>query len=636
MKLQRFRESKVRVQARFRILKAFIHVNLAYLKRIILRLFRGIRERQFMSYMKIFIMCFQKHAAKFIENFTDMTEGMGDLQHPRLRKLRAISLGLHANMARDDRFGFSILVPVYKPRPDFFRKALESMLDQTSPRFEILVGFDGPQPEAVVEVVAELRRARPQEAERIRVIECDRSQGGGISRKTNRLAAEARHEFLLLMDHDDWIRPDLLFRYEQTLRSAASPETTVLYCDEFKINERDQTIITSSLRKPDAPVFPYIFINWICHALLVHRSLWQKTAGLRPDFDGAQDYDLCLRLDLAGARFVNVPVLLYAWRAHSGSTAGSINQKDYASERGLNALTDYVRAKGLDWDTAPGKFPTSYRGIPRRKDRPKVLAVVPFRNQGDMTVAAVRKALASTDVEVQVCCIDNGSTDKGIAPRLEALGAEVLHSDEPFNFSRLNNIAIERSRYREAPYVLFLNNDVELEPNALHEMTRWIDQPGIGMVGCQLFYPKDYDKEPILQHGGVELDPNGRHFTMQWAHVDKMSFEVFSGFSRVPQVVDAVTAACALVRRSDFLAVGGFDEIYYPIAFSDTDLAVKLRRKGLLCFQTPYARGIHHESISRDYGNIEDFEASRWLYQRLRTSIADDPLHAIRGVPKVE
>ena len=116
----------------------------------------------------------------------------------------------------------------------------------------------------------------------VRVIHCDRAAGGGISRTTNRLAEEATGNFLLLMDHDDWIAPDLLYRYEQCLRLHQNPDRVVLYCDEYKINESDEAILYSHTNKPEHPVFPYVFINYICHCLLVPKLAWTEIGRIAP------------------------------------------------------------------------------------------------------------------------------------------------------------------------------------------------------------------------------------------------------------------------------------------------------------------------------------------------------------------
>ena len=143
------------------------------------------------------------------------------------------------------------------------------------------------------------------------------------------------------------------------------------------------------------------------------------------------------------------------------------------------------------------------------------------------------------------------------------------------------------------------------------EMSRWIDQPQIGMVGCRLHYP-----DGSLQHGGVDIYSRGPITRMTWEHIERFStFDKTMNLTKRIRIMKAVTAACAMVKRQTFLDVGGFDEVWYPIAYSDTNLAVKLTMKGLKCLYTPYAVGIHHESVSRSCDNIEDYENSRWLHQ---------------------
>lgn len=213
---------------------------------------------------------------------------------------------------------------------------------------------------------------------------------------------------------------------------------------------------------------------------------------------------------------------------------------------------------------------------------------------------------------MKITAVDNRSSDPSIAEAIKKLGGEVIHIDEPFNYSRLNNLAVNRTQTaNDCDMLLFLNNDVELEPDALSEMVRWCAQPGIGMVGCRLNYP-----DGRLQHGGVRLY-TGMKKAMRWDHIEKFrSFDEMDE-SKTLGLFDAVTAACAMMKRKTFLEVGGFDEVWYPIGYSDTNLAIKLAARGLKCFYTPYGVGIHHESISRKT-SIEDFENSWWLHNLLK------------------
>jgi GT2 family glycosyltransferase len=201
-----------------------------------------------------------------------------------------------------------------------------------------------------------------------------------------------------------------------------------------------------------------------------------------------------------------------------------------------------------------------------------------------------------------------------IAAALSELGAEVLRADYPFNYSRINNDAIQRSvRGREFPLVLFLNNDVILDPGAIAELAFWARQPGIGAVGARLRYPSGQ-----LQHGGIEISEIDSGERIAWAHTDHGQEPEALAFAKIPRVVEAVTAACALVSRAAFESVGGFDEDLYPVAYSDTDLCRRLRRAGLYSFYTPFATGEHHESLTRGVNPYEDLESSRWLHVHAR------------------
>jgi GT2 family glycosyltransferase len=164
------------------------------------------------------------------------------------------------------------------------------------------------------------------------------------------------------------------------------------------------------------------------------------------------------------------------------------------------------------------------------------------------------------------------------------------------------------------PYVLFLNNDVILNEGALIEMSAWLKNfARIGIVGARLFYPNG-----LIQHGGIAHTRDSTLTENQWEHLDAKRTPESAKLSSTVLLTDAVTAACAMMRRSDFHKIGGFDEVLYPVAYSDTDLCSRLRKNlNQLCLMTPYAEGIHHESLSRGKNDIEDYEASGSLTRTL-------------------
>jgi GT2 family glycosyltransferase len=566
-------------------------------------LYHGFRNRLGMIHLKRCAWLFVNYMNHFSNALREESRDLGDFTGKTKQKLKKTVQGLHSLLPPDPRFSYSILVAIpVQAKPAFLKKGLESVLNQTAPSLEILIATHTQQPSEITAILTQLQLAHPNTLKQIALN--TNSNPSNPNSTLNQLAKAATGNYLLLFNGIDWIRPDLLFRYEQTLRILPLPDTTVLYCNEYQINEWDHPIPLSHITKPQRPSFPYLFADDIGNGVLIPKTLWEHIGGVQNN--NSTTYDLALRLDLAKAHFYNIPLFLYASRPTSNLPITLFTEK-----AGIAALQEYVNAKQLEWKITPGYTPKTHRALPPIPEAP-IHVIVPYREQKELTLCAIKSALKQKNIHLQITAIDNGSTDLTIAEELRALGVEVLTINEPFNYSRLNNLAVAKTRIgQDCETLLFLNNDVDLEEDAVAEMSRWIDQPQIGMVGCRLHYP-----DGSLQHGGVDLYPRGPITRMTWEHIERFStFDKTMNLTKRLRITKAVTAACAMVKRQTFLDVGGFDEVWYPIAYSDTNLAVKLAMKGLWCLYTPYAVGIHHESVSRSCDNIEDYENSRWLHQ---------------------
>jgi GT2 family glycosyltransferase len=335
-------------------------------------------------------------------------------------------------------------------------------------------------------------------------------------------------------------------------------------------------------------------------SVLFPKKLWESAGGVR-NYSDASVWEFGLRLDQVGAIFRHLPFNLYARRR--GNATENLST--------IPALEMYSKRKNLNWIFREGPITGSVRAIPSLLEMPSVQVIIPFKEQKELTLCTVNSLLRQREVNICITAVDNGSRDLTIGEAIKALGGEVMRVEEPFNFSRLNNLGVRNTAVAGVcPYLLFLNNDVELEERALLEMCRWIEQPSIGMVGCRLVYPNG-----LLQHGGIDLKSDAPAHQMLWNHSEKMTASPKQRAAQIIRLADAVTAACALMKREIFTSIGGFDEVWYPVAYSDTSLAVKVEAMGLHILYTPFAQGVHHESVSREYENIEDVEMSSWLHQ---------------------
>jgi O-antigen biosynthesis protein len=224
---------------------------------------------------------------------------------------------------------------------------------------------------------------------------------------------------------------------------------------------------------------------------------------------------------------------------------------------------------------------------------PKVSVIIPTRNRVDLLRTCI-DGLERTDYpEMEAIIVDNGSDDPATLQYLANLDPArylVLRDDGPFNFSRLNNRAAQLAR---GELLCLLNNDIEvLEPDWLKIMVRQALRPEVGAVGARLLYP-----DGRIQHAGVVLGICGGA-----AHAHRLLRPEAEGYFRrhaLPQFVSAVTAACLVVRRERFEAVGGLDEDNFAVAFNDVDLCMRLKERGWQSLYEPRATLVHHESVSR-------------------------------------
>lgn len=203
----------------------------------------------------------------------------------------------------------------------------------------------------------------------------------------------------------------------------------------------------------------------------------------------------------------------------------------------------------------------------------------------------------------QVLIVDNDSHDEETLQYLSTgptAGFEVRSVKGPFNYARIKNLAV---RETEAENICLLNNDIEATDDEwLLEMLSRLSDPSVGAVGAKLVWPSG-----IVQHGGVVLGPS---FAAMHAFNDRVDGDPgFGGLLEVAHECSAVTAACLLVRRSDYLAVGGLDELRFPVNFNDVDLCLKLRGRGQRIVFTPHARLLHLESASRGKDIASDAKA---------------------------
>lgn len=478
----------------------------------------------------------------------------------------------------------SVAVPVYHTGELFLRQMIESVMDQSYKNWELCIVNAGPDDEKVREILNEYA----EKDKRIRVREL--AENEGIGKNTNRAFEIAEGEYVALLDHDDLLAPDALFEVACAIERS---HPDIIYSDEDKVSGENLEH-TQPHFKPDFNIDLLRANNYICHLLVIRKTLIDKVGGFREGFDGAQDHDFIFRCSDNADIIVHIPRILYHWRTHQASTADNPASKLYAYEAGIRAVRENIERNGEEAEVTHTKDYGFYKVVYKVRRMSLVSIIIPNKDNKDTLKKCIDSVLTKTTYDnYEIIIVENNSTQQETFDYYKELEKNsrirVIKWEKGFNFSAINNYAAKSAN---GEYLLFLNNDIEVRS------ADWIDgmlgnaqRKDVGIVGCRLLYPDN-----TIQHAGVIIGIGGIA-----GHAFTNLPAARSGYMhRASTQVDysAVTAACMMISKKLFEEVGGFEE-KLTVAFNDIDLCLRVREKGYLVVYDAYVEMIHYESKTR-------------------------------------
>ncbi len=508
--------------------------------------------------------------------------------------LRAYSLDLKRQPL------FSIIMPVYNPPLVYLQKAIDSVIKQSYANWELCIADDCSTDKRIKKLLADYQASD----NRIKVIY--RQKNGHISEASNTALEISTGEFIILLDQDDQLNDYTLYVVAETISN--NPHAALLYSDEDKIDEEDNRF--DPYFKTDWNPDLFMGQNMISHLGVYKRSIVREIGGFRKGFEGSQDYDLALRFiaKINPSQIVHIPHILYHWRAITGSTALTIDNKGYALDAGLRALNDFLQDQHLDAEALPNKN-ASYRVKWNLSNKPRTSIVIPTKDKAQVLSVCIESILQKTKyADYEIIIVDNNSEDQATFDLYSYLSKKdpritIVPYNHPFNFSAIVNFGVSKA---SGEVLVILNNDTEvINEDWLDELVAQALRTNVGAVGAKLLYPNG-----SIQHAGVILYENhpGIHIYQGKRENDPGYFNKLN----LVQNYSAVTAACLAIRKQLFEEIGGLDEKNLPIAYNDVDFCLKLREKGFYNVWTPFSMLYHHESLSRgddfDETNIERFK----------------------------
>lgn len=486
----------------------------------------------------------------------------------------------------------SVILPTYNTNIDFLRDCLDSVLGQVYENWELVIVDDASPDAEVRKVIKEYAK----EDERIKYKFLEKNVN--ISAATNEAVALATGEFIGIFDHDDLLWPNALHEVVKALNKDKSID--FLYSDEDKITEDTHNHLGYFFKPDWNPDFMHS-VNYFTHFTVVRKSIYEKVGGERSEYNGAQDWDLYLRITRETQKIHHIPKILYSWRIHDASTAKSTDAKPYVVEAQQKALKDDLAHRG--YADAVVKQDAKHKGYWTvtypLKGAPLISIVIPSKNQYKVVKRCIDSIYEKTTYDnFEIILVDTGSDDEKVWSYYDKVAADhdnftvVKWFEKPFSYARSCN---EGARHAKGEFVLMLNNDTEvLTPDWLQLMAGDAQRPEIGAVGCLLFYPDGYH----IQHAGVGVGLGGvAANSFQMMTLEQPMSQTQHLYINTKHNMTVVTAACLMMRKELFDEVGGFDE-GYRITYNDVDLCLRLYEKGYQNLYTPHVRLLHHESIS--------------------------------------
>ncbi|MBD2088486.1 glycosyltransferase [Microcoleus sp. FACHB-1515] len=498
----------------------------------------------------------------------------------------------------------SIVTPVYNPPELFLRQAIDSVLNQIYPHWELCVADDASSALHVRPILEEYA-ARDS---RIKVT--FRSQNGHISRCSNSALELATGDFVALLDHDDLLTPNAL--YEVVLLLNRHPEADMIYSDEDRIDDRNQ--LQNPFFKPDWSPDSFLSRMYTCHLGVYRRALLMEIGGFRAEYEGSQDYDLVLRFTEKTKHIFHIPKILYHWRIHQISAASGGEAKPYAFIAAEKALNDaLVRRQELGKVAIVRELIGAY--------------IARYLIEGDRTVTII---ISVTSIDWLHECLttiqqSTASDYEIIFVSDRSLKSEIAEVVSHFDFKRFQHLACETknlsqclnqaARKGQGKYLLFLNGTTKAATSD------WIDalieqaqRSSIGAASGLLLLPNN-----TVWHAGIVLGLNGIAGYIH-RHLPANGLGYFGQIISINNY-SAVTGNCLMCRRDLFEQVGGFTEAL-PSTYYDVDFCLKLQEKGLKNVVLPHV--VLYYNASESDGLVNQQEAI-YMRDRWQSMIQHDP-----------
>lgn len=386
---------------------------------------------------------------------------------------------------------------------------------------------------------------------------------------------ENSEDVIVFLTKSNILTKDALFYIVKSIN--ADPTIDIAYSDEDEIDDSEGRI--NPFFKPDWSHDLFLSQDYLTSFYLIRKKILQQIDGIRDNFEDAKHYDAILRATDEKRNIHHIAKMLTSIKK------SNTNYQSFAKK----SLEETLHRRNIKATILDGLVPNTFRVKYTLDGNPKVTIIIPTKDQKEILKRCITGIEKSTSYKnFEIIIVDNDSKEKNTVDYLNSLKYKVIKYQEPFNFSKMNNLA---AQHATGDYLLCLNDDtMPLKADWLENMLELCQQREIGVVGAKLVL-----SDNTIQHAGwVYLKTGAGLHPFQRMNSDSMSF---NGQINVIRNYSAVTGACLLIKKNIFDEIGGYDDDY-DLYYGDSDLCFKVIKKGYRVTYTPHALLLHEGSRS--------------------------------------
>lgn len=458
----------------------------------------------------------------------------------------------------------AVVMPVWNPKAAFLRQAIASVKKQSYSNWHLCIADDASTDKAIIDIL----QSEAREDKRIDVVFLEKNQH--ISCASNEALKLVREPWTAFMDHDDLLAGDALAQVASKI--SGSDNLYMVYSDEDHIDE-------FNIRR--TPIFRSDFMPYFAgHLACCGTENIRNVGGLRKGLEGSQDFDLYLRISetLKAGQKAHIDKILYHWRVHSQSSAGSIAAKPYVLKATRTALEDAARRAGQSIILHNSAINDVF--VPEYRLPPDIAASVILLDSGKCMSAALADCL--TQMAEKMCieiCWQPLAKNISRPSLLDRTAAKTL----PYSGGHWTDTCVEAAQVAQYDLLLFLDTALEPLPDCKPEQLVFLAQmQGNAAVGGII-----WQRGGIL-HGGIYPDITGLPFPLLKGTPAYLLRSFFWGQFWRTRVVLGISWHCMAMRK-EILGNSGISTFKNDI-FAETEFGLTQENCGRQMLVSPWGQ----------------------------------------------